>query len=214
MIDRKSARLTTALTVLATGINAVYVFALKPMPPLATAAMIAGPALVTVFIWLIIRLVVRLSYSRAEPLDPAYAAFFGRCLAVFAGMMTVIFGYAFLLAPLTGWNLMAADTYNRMVMVVSGLVLAGLGNIVPKLPYQPLCRWLEIGPERTYRINRIGGWLMVVVGAAEIAYGLVFPLSNTQLFAGVLGGLAVLIVFNIWLYAGHLRAYRRESGVA
>jgi hypothetical protein len=214
MIDRKLALITIATTALTTAITANYALWLHPLPPVPATAAISAPALMTVFMWLFIRLVVHFSYDRKAPLDPAYGAYFGRALLLYAVFMMLVFGYICLIVPLTGGKMMDMMTYNRLVMIASGLIFAVLGNVVPKLPYQPFCRWLEIGPERTYRVNRFGGWLMVLIGGAEIALGLVFPLTDTQFFAAATTGLTVLLVPYFWIYYRHRRAYVREGGGA
>jgi hypothetical protein len=211
MIARKSAFFCLALILVMTGIGANYALLLHPLPLAKTAFVLAAPTLTVALVWGLIWGTVRLSYSKQESLDPAYVAYFSRCLSVFAVWMTIVYAYFMLFAPLTGGKPMATETYNRAVMIASGLILAGLGNIVPKLPYQRFCGWLEIGPERTYRVNRLGGWLMVVVGAAETALGLMFPLPDTLFYTAASAGLAVVLLPYIWLHYINIRQYRRET---
>lgn len=214
MTDRLSAILYIVLTALMTAISAVYVLVLSTKPIAQTAPLIAIPALAALSMWFFIWLVVRIGYSREQALAPAFKVYFGRCLVVFASWITLVFAYFFLYLPLSGDTLMSEENYNRFMLLASGLMLFGLGNIVPKLPYQRYCRLLEIGPERTYRVNRIGGWMMVIIGAVQIVCGLSFAPNNAQFYAISVGGLVLLLGPYFWLYYRNVRAFRQENPAA
>lgn len=211
MTDRLSAILYAVLAFLSTALAATSALVLHQTPPSKAAIMIASPALSALFMWLVVWLMVRFGYSRTSPLDPALKAFFGRCLLVFAVWLAIMSAYCFLYLPLTGGALPDDISRNRLVLGVCGLLFLGLGNAVPKLPYQRYSHWLEIGPERTYRLNRIGGWLMVLVGAAEVICALTVPMTNLLFGAVAIGGLALITVPYGWLTIRYIRAYRQEN---
>lgn len=212
MTDSKSALFYVAMTIAMTAVAAVYALLLHPLSPDLAVLTIVLPTAVMATMWLVIWLVVRISYKREIPLDPAYAAYFGRSLSVYAIWIAAIFAYFYLYMPITGSAGMSDESYHRVLLIASGLVLAGLGNIAPKLPYQQQSRWLEVGPERSYRLNRFSGWIMVTIGAVEIALGLVFPLTTPQFLAVALGGFVLILVPYFWLQRRFRSAYRRELG--
>lgn len=152
-------------------------------------------------------------YATKNGLHPEYQRFLGKCLVVMAASMLVTALYLQIYLPLCG---MPFDKYgyNRTLVTMGGIVFVGFGNLLPKLPYQKMQRWLEIGPARSYRLNRIGGWLMVVIGLAMAWAGLTFTqMPKERVDTIVTLALTMLFVPYALLHIRYAIAWRRQDGL-
>lgn len=166
------------------------------------------------FVWGFVWLMIRLLYRRSSPLGPDYVRFFDQFVLAITAWQCALDLYLFVYVPLTGTDLNPSG-YNRMLLVIGGLGLIGFGNVVPKLPYQNARSCFEIGMRRYYRLNRVGGWLLVLAGIAMTAFGILLPAQIIDSFfsAIMLLLMAVVVVPVLILWGLDIRAFRRQDGL-
>jgi drug/metabolite transporter (DMT)-like permease len=208
MIDRKYSRIVLALVLvmLAASVATVVwgpVHGLVAQLRTLTTAM--GALLSWAFIWLWLTLIV----GKPEKLEDTMRRFVGRILV--AVTVLVFAGNIFWLTTMwKGAPPISIIAYVRLVFVSSGLIFIFFGNIVPKLSYQQTRQWIEVGPARHHRLNRIGGWLMVVAGIATVVAALALPADPRSLVGVYLAIAAAMLVPYLALAAIYVRAYRHE----
>jgi hypothetical protein len=213
MIDRTSRLIVIALVLLITLANGLALAA-HHLDSVAMPFLVFAPPLLVLAIWGVFALSMRIYLGAAQRPDEAYRQFYGRLLVMLAVWLAALDVYFLFVVPAMGGKGMNVETYNRLLILMTGLFFAGIGNVVPKLPYQPAAdgrkKWLEIGAARTYRLNRISGWLMTSVGVVLVVLGLVTPISLT--WARILlvaAGIAVMAPYFV-LFVRYLEDYRRE----
>ena len=208
MIDRKYSRIVLALTLvmLAASVATVVwgpVHGLVAQLRTLTTAM--GALLSWAFIWLWLTLIV----GKPEKLEDTMRRFVGRILV--AVTVLVFAGNIFWLTTMwKGAPPISIIAYVRLVFVSSGLIFIFFGNIVPKLSYQQTRQWIEVGPARHHRLNRIGGWLMVIAGVATVVAALALPADPRLLVRVYFAIAAAMLVPWLALAAIYVRAYRHE----
>lgn len=112
--------------------------------------------------------------------------------------------------PLTGAG---PDGYNHAVVAMGGVVFITIGNLLPKLPYQAWRSWLEIGPVFSYRLNRLCGWLMVVVGLGMLVAGLaVRDMPGDRMRIIVRVAVALVLITYTLLHVRYVRIRRQNGG--
>lgn len=194
---------------------AAYGFHLIPpqdISPVGYATLHLAMPVLLPLIWGLFWLVLRLCDKKHQPPEPATTQYFDASLLTLTAWMAALDLYILVYLPLTQGEV-GGSGYYRMLLVVSGLIFAGFGNIVPRQPYQRMRSWLEIGPERSYRLNRICGWIMVAVGLFMVVTGLtVHPDAQSFAVIFALSMAAVLVPYCILQYRSH-RAWQRENGL-
>lgn len=150
-------------------------------------------------------------YATKNGLHPEYQHFVGKCLVVMMAIMLVTTLYRQIYLPVSGMPL-DKDGYNRVLVTIGGIIFVGFGNLLPRLPYQKMQNWLEIGPARTYRLNRLCGWLMVVVGIAMMLAGLTATkMPGTQVDLIVTLALMTVFIPYTLLHIRYAIAWRQQN---
>lgn len=160
-------------------------------------------------IWLWMQFWLWLSMAPQEPLSDAKRRLYGRLLV---GASTLVSTAA--LYRIAGiWHgapAFAPQLFLRLYLFAAGLIWIIFGNFVPKLPYQPKRRWLEMGSARFHHLNRVGGWLLVGGGISVAIEAFVIPM-NSALFLFVLFAITAAILLPYGALAViYVRSYRRE----
>jgi hypothetical protein len=88
------------------------------------------------------------------------------------------------------------DFAKRGVGIVLGLMLIGVGNLIPKFRLFDSPRR---DPAKTCAAERFAGWVFVLAGAAYVAVWAFAPMSGVMLISSILGLAAFALVAFDWL---------------
>jgi hypothetical protein len=129
-------------------------------------------------IWLIVGLLARLEWGDATRKFLVRSAMMGG--------LTIALALASSLGRSLG--LLTADGASRFTGVAAGLLLAAVGDAMPKA-VSPIA----VKPGEMQAISRFNGWLVVIAGLAFAAAWILLPLASARLASFLICGAMVLL---------------------
>lgn len=146
---------------------------------------------------------------RMDPKGEAYARS-GRFYSGFVIAFTLLMGAVSWMPELSVWGVLpAGGAVNALVFCAVGLLLAGIGNYLPRVKQNYTLGiktpWALADPENWRRTNRFGGAVMMAMGLAVIVIGFIGAWLPEGLAVGlflacILGGTAAMYAYSYLLW--------------